>query len=108
MTATELQADLTRRGFTLTVEGDGIRISPWSKLTAADRAALRSHKGELLTLLLVGDALAVREANDWSQVPELCQRQMAAMDAIDAAYLAGNALAVREAVRQFIALMSGP
>jgi len=48
-------SSLIARGLTLTAEKDGIRVRG-GKLTDADRAAIRSHKAELLTLLRTGEA----------------------------------------------------
>jgi DNA polymerase-1 len=41
---------LRDRGFSLTIEGDGIRVSPASELTAEDRGAIKAHKPGLLAL----------------------------------------------------------
>lgn len=47
-----LLADLRRRGITLSrADGAGIRITPASRLTDADRAAIRAHREGLLDLL---------------------------------------------------------
>jgi hypothetical protein len=51
VTAAELFADLARQGFTLAGEGDGIRVTPASRLTEELRQAIRVHKAALLTLL---------------------------------------------------------
>jgi hypothetical protein len=51
MTAADLLADLTRQGFTLTVEGEGIRVTPRSRLTAGQREAILAHKPALLGLI---------------------------------------------------------
>jgi hypothetical protein len=50
MTAAELLADLTCRGFDLAREGTGIRIAPASRLTPELRAAVLERKAELLAL----------------------------------------------------------
>jgi hypothetical protein len=49
--ASTLLADLRRRGFSVGVEANGIRISPASQLTDADRQAIRAHKADLLAVL---------------------------------------------------------
>jgi hypothetical protein len=51
MTASEMLADLNRCGFDLSAEGDGIRVTPASRLTAEQRALIRSNRAELLSLL---------------------------------------------------------
>ena len=51
MGARELLVDLAAAGFTVTADGDGLVISPWSKLTADMRGALWARKSELLDLL---------------------------------------------------------
>jgi hypothetical protein len=49
--ATELVAGLRRRGFAISAKGDGVLVSPASKLTDADRQAIRASKAELLAAL---------------------------------------------------------
>ncbi|HKI36280.1 MAG TPA: hypothetical protein VKA46_30765 [Gemmataceae bacterium] len=51
MTTTELLAELACQGFSLTPDGDGIRVTPASRLTAELREAIKTHKAELLALL---------------------------------------------------------
>jgi hypothetical protein len=51
VSAAELLADLIRQGFTLTPEGEGIRVTPASRLTPAARQAIADHKPALLALL---------------------------------------------------------
>lgn len=51
MGVVELLTDLRRRGFTLTPEGDRLRISPGSRLTPELRQAILGRKRELLALL---------------------------------------------------------
>jgi hypothetical protein len=52
MTATRLLAGLRRRGAILQVVNDRLRVdAPVGVVTAADRAALAEHKGELLVML---------------------------------------------------------
>jgi hypothetical protein len=50
--AAQLFTSLARQGFTLAAEGNGIRISPASRLTDALRQDIREHKAELLAILL--------------------------------------------------------
>jgi hypothetical protein len=65
MGARELLADLTRDGFVIEPEGDALLIRPAARLTAALRAAIRTHKPELLALLR--DDLASTTAPDFSR-----------------------------------------
>src|SRR5262249_576513 len=51
MTAAELLAELTARGFRLDVCAEGIGVVPASQLTAAQIQAIRERKPELLVLL---------------------------------------------------------
>jgi hypothetical protein len=51
MTASAVLSALRDRGFELTVIDDGVRVTPASRLTDADRAALRAHKAALVALL---------------------------------------------------------
>ena len=48
-----------------------------------------------------------RELIDWSADPNVARQQMAAMDAADAAYEAGDLTGLRVAVTQFVGLMKG-
>jgi len=50
-TAATLIADLRARGLVIEAVSDRLKITPPGVLTDADRAALRAHKAELLTLL---------------------------------------------------------
>jgi hypothetical protein len=59
MTAAEnLLVELGRRGFSLAADGAAIRCSPASRLTDADRRAVRQHKAELLTLIVAAQQSA--------------------------------------------------
>jgi len=51
MTASELLDTLRGQGFRLTAEGDRIRVTPASRLTAEQRDAIRQHRTELLAAL---------------------------------------------------------
>src|SRR5690348_15515817 len=53
MTPGKLLAELSRRGIGLLTEGDKLKISPASQLTAEDRDNIRAFKAELLSLLNV-------------------------------------------------------
>jgi hypothetical protein len=60
MTAADLLADLSRRGFTLTAGTAGVRVSPFSRLQPEQRLAIRAHKAELLRLLAASSGEAER------------------------------------------------
>ena len=49
--AAELVHRFCSRGFTLTVKGPNLSVSPGSKLTDADRLLIREHKAALLRVL---------------------------------------------------------
>jgi TubC N-terminal docking domain len=51
MSPAALLVELDRQGFTLAVEGDGIRVTPASRLTVELRDRIRRHKPDLLLLL---------------------------------------------------------
>jgi hypothetical protein len=51
MTAISLIENLKTRGFTLALADETIKVKPASRLTDADREAIRNHKNELLDLL---------------------------------------------------------
>jgi tubulysin polyketide synthase-like protein len=54
MHADTLIESLSTRGFTIRAEGDAVKVSPSSALTAEDRQAIKAHKAELLNLLTSG------------------------------------------------------
>ena len=51
MTTPQLWAVLTRRGLSLAAEGEGVRVTPASKLTQEDREAIQNQKPEVVALL---------------------------------------------------------
>lgn len=51
MTATLLFNELSERGFTFSYKDDGLFVKPTSKLRAADIAAIKEYKTELLRLI---------------------------------------------------------
>lgn len=51
MNAHDLFMDLERQGFSLRAEGAGIRVTPASRLTAAERDRIRACRNGLLALL---------------------------------------------------------
>lgn len=51
MNASMIIESLTARGFALAIVAEGIRVTPSSALTDADREAIRAHKPQLLALL---------------------------------------------------------
>jgi hypothetical protein len=65
MTVQTLIATLNARGVQLMLDGDGLVAKPASKLTDADREAIRAHKTELLRLLLVDRISATWKPGEW-------------------------------------------
>ena len=63
MTAPDLLADLTRRGFAVRVASGAIAVTPASALDAADRQAIRERRAELLVILLPGEVWDVGTAS---------------------------------------------
>jgi hypothetical protein len=51
VSAQQLLADLQEKGFALAVEGNGIRVTPATRLTPELRQAIRAAKAQLLALL---------------------------------------------------------
>lgn len=51
MTATDLYNDLVLHGFSLSVQGGNLILSPSSQLSQAQRLEIKQHKSELLLLL---------------------------------------------------------
>ena len=43
--------DLEARGFAFVVDGERLRVTPGSRLTSDDTAAIRQHRDELLLLV---------------------------------------------------------
>jgi hypothetical protein len=60
VSATALLDDLTRQGFALAREGDGLRVRPASRLTADLRRAIAANRDKLLRLL-AGDGPAAEQ-----------------------------------------------
>jgi hypothetical protein len=58
MTAADLLERLRAEGFSLVPEGGGICVRPASRLTAAWRQAIRTHKAELFVLLAATEVAA--------------------------------------------------
>jgi hypothetical protein len=52
VSASDLLTSLKTRGFTLAAEGTGLKVTPASRLTQADRQAILNQKGMLRNLLL--------------------------------------------------------
>jgi hypothetical protein len=66
MHAQELIATLSARGVQLMPDGDGLVVKPASKLTDAEREAIRTHKPELIRLLQPCEHVASDpELADW-------------------------------------------
>lgn len=49
-----LLADLSDRGFVLSLDGTALVVTPAAKLTDADRVAIRQHRTALVELLTPG------------------------------------------------------
>jgi hypothetical protein len=72
MDATELLADLRRRGLVLVPDGDTLRYRPRNALTPELRAAVAAHKLELLALLADDEAEVLWRADAMRpQVPRI-------------------------------------
>jgi DNA modification methylase len=110
VTAADLLTALTREGFTLAAEGDGIRLHPASRLTDALRQRVREHKAELLALLAEADRLVASALSAWvwPDDPIRCRRIGELADAIDRASLAGDLPGLRAAVAEFLATVAEP
>ena len=65
MTPQALLDTLAARGVRLLLDGDGLVVKPASKLTDADRQAIRNHKPELLRLLLLDHIEATWKPGEW-------------------------------------------
>jgi hypothetical protein len=65
MTAQALVATLVARGVRLIPDGDGLVAKPASRLTEADRQAIRTHKPDLLRLLLLDRIEATWKPGEW-------------------------------------------
>jgi len=57
MTALDLYHHLIAQGFSLSVNGGNLRLSPFSKLTDELRTNIKTHKSELMALLAANDNL---------------------------------------------------
>lgn len=55
MTANDLYHDLIVQGFSLSVNGESLTLSPSSRLTDNQRAQIRTYKAELMALLASND-----------------------------------------------------
>jgi hypothetical protein len=98
VTAAELLADLARDGFTLVPEGEGIRVSPVSRLTPARRRAIAAHKPALLALLAAPRRPAHTFVWDQAEAERLLAEVREATAHVEAAVNAGQAPPVRLAV----------
>ena len=98
MTTSDLLADLTRQGFTFAPDGDGIRVTPASRLTAEQREAIRAHKPALLALLAAPLRPAPAFLWDQAEAERLLADLREALARIEAAVAAGKAPPVRLAV----------
>jgi site-specific DNA-methyltransferase (adenine-specific) len=122
MTAPELLADLARQGFTLTPEGDGIRVRPASRLPEELRQAVRLHKAELLALLAAGRPWDQTAANalvdliqaarrerfgpsEWPADRGACRELRQHFDRMGSAWDCRDEAALESAVRDTLALI---
>lgn len=63
---------LRRAGFNLWIEGDLLKVSPFSQLDDLQRQALKTHKQKILDLLRIEAAPAIPPApQTWSRLPPL-------------------------------------
>jgi len=72
MTATDVYRDLLDRGFSIRQgDADRLRLTPFSRLTEADKAAIVRHKPEILELvaLLAVDEVAPEEPDEDRAAP---------------------------------------
>jgi hypothetical protein len=97
VTPAELLADLDRQGFTLAPEGDGIRVTPASRLTGELRHAIRAHRPALLGLLATAQVPAPAFAWDQAEADRLLADLRGRLARVEAAVAAGEAPAVRAA-----------
>jgi hypothetical protein len=100
MTAAELLADLTRQGFNLAPEGDGIGVRPARRLTEQQQEAIRAHKPALLTLLAAPPQLAPSFTWDQAEAERLLGQIREALARVERAVAADEAPAHRVAVVQ--------
>ena len=70
MTAKTLLSDLRANGFSLSVSDGKLHVKPSANLTEQQRADIRAHKAELLTLL----------------TPKLCERCSTPMQRLELGY----------------------
>lgn len=70
--AARLANRLRRDGFKLWIEGDKLKVSPFSKLDLLQRQALKAAKAQIIALLKIEAAPAPRPApQTWQQLPPL-------------------------------------
>ena len=70
MNAQSLIETLSEKGVRLIPDGDGLVVEPASKLTDADRRAIRAHKAELLHLLAADEPGACEHVADDPELAE--------------------------------------
>ena len=61
MTATDLYNDLVLHGFSLSVQGGNLILSPSSQLSQTQRLEIKQHKSELLLLLAANESYSPLE-----------------------------------------------
>jgi hypothetical protein len=107
MTAAKLLADLTRQGFNLTPEGDGIGVRPASRLTGQQREAIRAHKPALLTLLAAPRPTPAF-AWDQAEAERLLAQLREVLSRVERAVAAGTAPSARgDAMRTWLEVAEG-
>jgi hypothetical protein len=108
VTAAELLADLTREGFSLVPEGDGIRVTPVSRLTPTARQAIAAHKPALLALLAAPPRGMPTFVWDQAEAERLLGEVRGAIARVEAAVAAGEAPPVRlAAMRAWLEVAEG-
>jgi hypothetical protein len=108
VTAAELLADLTRQGFTLARAGEGIRVTPTSRLTAEQRRAIVAHKPALLALLAGLERWYGAFAWDQAEADYLLARLREGLARVETAVAAGRAPAARaSALRTWLDVAEG-
>jgi hypothetical protein len=108
VSAAELLASLTREGLTLDPEGEGIRVTPASRLTPAARQAIAAHKPALLDLLAALRRPTSAFAWDQVEAERLLAEVREALARVEAAVAAGKAPpARRDVLRTWLEVAEG-
>jgi hypothetical protein len=105
--AAELLADLIRQGFSLAPQGDGIRVTPISQLTADLRHTIVTYKPALLALLTGAEKPAAAFTWDQAGAEGLLAQLREALARAEAAVFAGKVPAVRVATQRTWLVVAG-